>query len=198
VAKGNDWKTNNRFTNETPDMGMNESLESLLMVENSRRNTDLIADLVLKKPELFDELARIYMRNEEPVSRRAAWVTDTVAEKQPRWLEPYLEEIVARLSQFTHDGMKRQSLRMIARSPLPARQLGTLIHLCFSWLTSAGESVAVKMFSMEILYRISQQEPEIKKELADSIEWRMQEETPGFRSHGKKLLRQLNIEIGAG
>jgi hypothetical protein len=51
------------------------------------------------------------------------------------------------------------------------------------------------MFSMEILYRISQQEPEMKKELADSIEWRMQEETPGFRTHGKKLLKQLYREL---
>jgi hypothetical protein len=84
---------------------------------------------------------------------------------------------------------------MLARSPLPEEQLGLLITLCFDWLTSSKESVAVKMFSMEILYRISQQEPEMKKELADSIEWRMQEETPGFRAHGKKLLKQLYREL---
>jgi len=48
---------------------------------------------------------------------------------------------------------------------------------------------------MELLYRISQQEPEMKKELADSIEWRMQEEKPGFRSRGKKLLKRLHHEL---
>jgi hypothetical protein len=55
--------------------------------------------------------------------------------------------------------------------------------------------VAVKMFSMEILYRISQEEPGIKKELTDSIEMRMPEELPGFRSHGKKLLKKLYREL---
>ena len=172
-----------------------QTLESLLMVETSRRNADLIAELVKQKPELLDELFQIYLRNEEPVSRRAAWSLDIATEKQPALLEYLVDDIVAHLPQFTHDGMKRESLRMLARSPLPSGDLGLLITTCFDWLTSAAESVAVKMFSMEILYRISIIEPGIKKELADSIEWRMQEETPGFRSHGKKLLRQLYREL---
>ncbi|MCX6243744.1 MAG: hypothetical protein NTU98_03485 [Bacteroidetes bacterium] len=176
-------------------MTTNESLESLLLVENSRRNTDLVADLILQKPELFDELVRIFLRNEEPVSRRAAWVTDTISEQKPELILNYLNEIVTSLPRFTHDGMKRESLRILSRSPLPDQQLGLLIKHCFDWLTSAGESVAVKMYSMEILYRISQQEPDLKKELADSIEWRMQEETPGFKAHGKKLLAKLSREL---
>ncbi len=172
-----------------------ESLEVLLMMESSRRNTDLVADLILKKPELFDQLFRILLKDEGPVSWKAAWVADVVSEKRPDLLKPYIEEIVSHLEKFSHDGTKRESLRMLARSPLPEEQLGLLIKLCFDWLTSSNESVAVKMFSMEILYRISLQEPEMKKELADSIAWRMQEETPGFRSHGKRLLKQLYREL---
>ena len=64
-------------------MSGNESLTDLLMVETSKRQTDLIADLVYQKPELFDELMKIYLRNEEPISRRAVWVIDTVSEKHP-------------------------------------------------------------------------------------------------------------------
>jgi hypothetical protein len=176
-------------------MNGEQTLVDLLMVESSRRNTDLVADLVLKKPELFDEIVRIFLDNKGPVGWKAAWVADVVSEKRPDLLEPYIEEIVSQLGSFLNDGVKRESLRMLARSPLPKEQLGLYITLCFTWLTSAQESVAVKMFSMEILYRISQQEPEMKKELADSIEWRMQEEPPGFRAHGKKLLKQLYREL---
>jgi hypothetical protein len=42
---------------------------------------------------------------------------------------------------------------------------------------------------------MSQTEPDLKQELADSIEWRMQEETPGFRNHGSKLLKKLYREM---
>jgi hypothetical protein len=176
-------------------MKKEESLEGLLMVESSRRNTDLVADLILKKPELFDQLFRIFLKDEVPVSWKAAWVADVVSERRPDLLEPYLDTLIAKLGTLNNDSTKRESLRMLARSPLPTQHLGVLIIHCFDWLTSSKESVAVKMFSMEILYRISQQEPEMKKELADSIEWRMQEETPGFRTHGKKLLKQLYREL---
>jgi hypothetical protein len=176
-------------------MQVNDSLEELLGLETSRRNTEIIADLILQKPELFNKLFNIYIKDIEPVSRRAAWVADVVTQKSPDLLDPFIEIIAGRLKTFTHDGMKRESLKMLTRSPLPEENLGLLISVCFDWLTSGRESVAVKMFSMEILYRISQKEPEMKKELADSIEWRMQEETPGFREHGKKLLKQLYSKI---
>jgi hypothetical protein len=48
---------------------------------------------------------------------------------------------------------------------------------------------------MEVLYRISQVEPDLKKELADSIEWRLHEESAGFKSRGRKLLTKLYSEM---
>jgi hypothetical protein len=179
-------------------MSENKSLADLLMVETSRRNTDLIADIIYNRPELFDELVEIFLRNEEPVSRRAVWVVDTVTEKHPHLLDPYIEPIAEMLPGFTHDGLKRVSLRMLSRSPLPQNQLGGLMNLCFDWLVSPKESVAVKVYSMEILYRISQDEPELKKELADSIEWRIAEGTPGFKNRGMKTLKKLYREMGPG
>ena len=178
-------------------MSGNESLIDLLMVETSRRNTDLIADIIINKPALFVELVAIFLRNEEPLSRRAAWVVDTVAEKFPNLLDPYLESIGASLPRFDHDGLKRLSLRMLSRSPLPQKYLGDLMNICFDWLISPKESVAVKVYAMEILYRMSNEEPELKKELADSIEWRLSEETPGFQNHGLKLLKKLYKEMNS-
>jgi hypothetical protein len=178
-------------------MSKNEQLTDLLMVETSRRNTDLVADIIFSKPELFDELVSIYLRNEEPVSRRAVWVVDTVAEKIPGLLEPYLESIAEALPDFEHDGLKRVSLRMLARSPLPGKYIAGLMNICFDWLVAPKESVAVKVYAMEILYRISQVEPELKKELADSIEWRIAEGTPGFKNRGLKTLKKLYREMNA-
>jgi len=178
-------------------MSRDESLTDLLMVETSRRNTDLIADLVFSKPELFEELVSIYLRNEEPVSRRAVWVVDTVAEKLPQLLDRHLGSIVKALPSFNHDGLKRVSLRMLSRAPLPQNYMGELMNLCFDWLISQKESVAVKVYAMEILYRMSQTEPELKKELADSIEWRIAEGTPGFKNRGLKTLKKLYKEMGS-
>ncbi len=176
-------------------MSTPESLEDLLLIEMSRRNTDLVTDLILQEPRLFNALFHTYLRNEEPVSRRAAWVLDLVSEKIPSLLVPYLSDMIEILPQFKHDGLKRHTLRMLSRYPFPSEHLGTLMNLCFEWLISANESVATKMYCMDILYQISDQEPDLKKELADSIEWRMQEETPGFRNKAEKMLQKLYREM---
>jgi hypothetical protein len=176
-------------------MNGTSTLDEFLMNEMSRRNTDMVADLIFQKPALFEELFEIFIRNEEPVSRRAAWVIDIVTEIHPELLTTHLGQITGMLNKFNHDGLKRHSLRMLARSPLPAGDiLGGMIAICFDWLLSPNEAVAAKIYCMELLYRISQIEPDLKGELADSIEWRMHEETPGFKNRGQKILKKLYFE----
>jgi hypothetical protein len=123
-------------------------------------------------------------------------VVDTVAEQLPDLLLPHLTEIIEMLTEFSHDGLKRHSLRMLSRSPLPGEEsLGKLIRISFDWLLAPSESIAVKVYCMELIYRISQEEPDLKKELADSIEWRIGEESAGFQNRGSKLIRKLRLEI---
>jgi hypothetical protein len=177
---------------------MAKEIEEMLSTETSRRNTDLIADLIYQKPQLFDEFVAVYLRDEEPVSRRAAWVIDTVSQTMPELLLPYIPVIIEKLPTFSHDALKRHSVRMLSRSPLPSGQLGPLASICFTWLTSAREPVAVKVWCMDILYRITLYEPDLKKELAESIEWRMEEETEGFRNRGRKILKKLYREMARG
>lgn len=177
-------------------MNDQDTLDDLLLLETSRRNTDLIAGIIYRKPELFEELFRIFASGKEPQSRRAAWVIDTVSEEYPELIAQHLGEIIDMLPSSGHDGLKRHSLRILARSPLPAgKRLGILINTCFDWLVSMHEAVAVKVYCMDVLYRISLTEPDLKKELADSIEWRINEGTAGFKNRGNKMMKKLRSEI---
>lgn len=173
-----------------------ETLEDLLLLEMSRRNTDMVANMVLASQKLFDPLMSIYLKGDDPANRRAAWVTDIVTETRPEWILPYIDKLAAMTPQFGHDALRRHALRILSRSPLPGEEvLGVLIDHCFRLITSPSPVIAPKIFSMDLLYRISQQEPDLKQELADSIEWRMQEESPGFKNKGARLLKQLYKEI---
>lgn len=172
-----------------------ETLKDLLLIEMSRRNTDAVVEIIMQKKELFGELFRIFAENTEPASRRAAWVIDLASEKDPSLISPYLDELVGLLHTFRHDGLKRHTLRILSRSPLPSGEgLGKLINTSFEWLLSPGEAVAAKVYCMELLYRISLSEPDIRQELTDSIEYRMQEESAGFRNRARKMLRRLSRE----
>jgi hypothetical protein len=107
-------------------------------------------------------------------------------------MQPYIGKMAGALPGFGHDALKRHTLRMLMRLPLPEAELGTLMNVCFGYITSGKEAVAQKVYAMEVLYRIAQTEPDLKKELADSISWRMGEETAGFRNRGLKILKKLS------
>jgi hypothetical protein len=173
------------------------NFRELLLKGNSRSYTDFVADIVLKRPELVSELWKIYLAIEEPVSRRAAWIIDTASEDKPAWVEPFLPQLIAKLPEFNHDGLKRHALRMIARSPFPVGTEGELMNMAFEWIVSTTESVAVKMYCIQILYRLSVTEPDILKELYDTIEFQMADGTPGFKSIGTKLMLQIDKDIMA-
>ena len=168
-----------------------QSLREVILFSFGRAYTDYMVGLIEGKPDLFNDFMTIYLANEEPVSRRAAWPIDVYSEQHPEALLPYLGTMVEKLPSFKHDGMKRHTLRMLHRSPLPHDNLGQFINHCFDLLISPTESASVKVYCMEILYRLTKTEPDLKKELADSIEWRMNEETPGFKVRGKRILKEL-------
>lgn len=170
-------------------------LRSLLLKGNSRSYTEFVVDIVTNRPELVPELWDIYLAIEEPVSRRAAWVIDTATENRPEWAIPYLARLVDALSIFNHDGLKRHALRMIARLPFPDGTEGLLLNISFDWLMTPTESVAVKMYCIQILYRLSEKEPDILQELYDSIEYQFAEATPGFKSIGAKIMKQIDADI---
>ncbi|NVO18090.1 MAG: hypothetical protein HXX13_00225 [Bacteroidetes bacterium] len=166
-------------------------LKELLLAETSRANTDFVGNIVKKKPELIHDLWEIYFRKEEPISRRAAWIIDTVSENHPEWVAPYIPALIDLLPTFNHDGLKRHGLRMLERSIIPDDRQGDLMNICFEWLLSKEEAVAAKMYCMLILHSLSSQVPEIRHELIDTIEFQMAEGTPGFISIGRKILKQL-------
>ncbi len=84
---------------------------------------------------------------------------------------------------------------MIARMPFPIGSEGPLMNIAFGLLISATESVAVKMYSIQILYRLSQTEPDILQELYDTMEFQMADGTPGFRSIGSKMMSDIDRDL---
>ena len=166
-------------------------LEELLFREQSRANTDFLIQVLKEKPLLFDDFWLILMKNTDPVSRRAAWVIDCFTEDEPQFLDGKIEELADSVPSFSADGLKRHSMRMLSRSPLPTEQLGVLTDISFKWLQSPIESVAVKMYCIVILERITKIYPELIPELCDIIDIQMDEATPGFKSIARKTLGRL-------
>ena len=179
---------------DNADNRLETELRKVINSGQGRAHTDRLVNILETHPEWHNTLINIYLANEEPASRKIAWAIDLYTIENPEIITPYLERAANLLPLFIHDGLRRHTLHILSRSPLPLNCLGNLMNTCFDWLISADHPAAVKVYCMEILYQISLSEPGLRKELADCIELRLNEETPGFRNRGLKILKKLSVD----
>jgi hypothetical protein len=66
-----------------------------------------------------------------------------------------------------------------------------LTDFCFDILNSGFSAIAVKAYSMEILYKSTVKYPELANELATSIRILMEEGSAGVTSRGRAILKKL-------
>ena len=168
--------------------------KELFANETSRANTDYVKDIIYQKPELFEELFELVLKNEEPHSRRAIWVFDSCDEEFPGIAKHFLPQLIDKFDTFGHDGLKRHSLRILSRHEIPEESEVKVLNFCFQMLT-LFEAAAIKVHAMQILYNLSQKEPELKPELVSAIELAIQEGTAGVKNRGHRMLKKLRKEI---
>ncbi|HMK05536.1 MAG TPA: hypothetical protein VK489_15150 [Ferruginibacter sp.] len=72
---------------------------------------------------------------------------------------------------------------------IPEKYHGEIMDICFKYLESPTEALAVKVFSMSVLGKLAKKYPEIMQELKLLIEDQLPRQTAGFRSRAKKILK---------
>jgi len=167
------------------------NLSDQLMAEMSRRNVDYIAHCIGNNPKLFGNLVSHIFSGKSPLPLRASWVATAIADKYPDLLKPYLKKVIRHLDSFDHSGIRRNLLRYIAETEIPSSLEGKLYDICFKFLISRTEPPAVKVHSMQILFNITQKEPDLKKELRLVLEELINHDSAAIKSRSRQLLAKL-------
>jgi len=167
-------------------------LKEAILKEHSKAQAILIRDYIDGNQALFDELMTHFYSNEYRVTQRAAWIMSHCIDKHPFLINPHLEGLVANLEQpKLHDAVKRNTLRLLQGIDLSEELMGPLVDICFKFLLDIKEPVAIRIFSMQVLFNICKKEPELADELRIVIEEFMPHGTAGFKSRGKRILKGL-------
>ena len=169
------------------------NLEAEILKEHSKRNTVRLARWVGNDPKRFRELMHLLLKGEYRVAQLSAWVVSYCAEEHPSLIRPYLNKMIDRmLEPGVHVAVKRNVIRSLQDIDIPEKLTGKVATICFDLLASQHETVAVKVFSMTVLANIAKQEPDLRNEIRLMIEQQMPWGRAGFRSRGKKILKQLS------
>jgi hypothetical protein len=168
------------------------NIREAILSEHSRTQALKIAAYACSSPLNFKELMKCFMSNDYRLAQRAAWSVSWAARKKPAMITPYIKDLVAVLERKdVHDAVIRNSLRIFEDIDIPEKHHGIVLNACFSFMEKPSYPLAFKAYSMTIIAKLSKHYPEIKQELKLIIEENWDNETPAFRSRGKKILASL-------
>ncbi|MCK5845894.1 MAG: hypothetical protein KAG84_00525 [Bacteroidales bacterium] len=173
-------------------MSVKKHLEDFLLNNLSKDNITQIVDNNKVNQDIIDELWKISIANTHPKSWRAAWMLyHLLSNGNKEFIRPYLHSMLDLLGTFTHNGQKREILKIILLFDVREIEMGKAINICFDIMLNPQEALAVRVHAMQLIFNICQVEPELKSELKDSIEIIILEDSAAIRGRGKQLLKKL-------
>ena len=164
-------------------------LRETILAEHSKAQTNTIITWIGSSQQRFDELFHLFLTGEYRVVQRAAWPVSYCVMEHPGFIKKHMKQLIACLhTPGIHDAVKRNTVRLLQHIDIPKRWQGAVMDICFGYIASLTEAVAIKAFSLTILQKLAKCYPEIKEDVKLIIEDQWEGASPAFRSRAKKFL----------
>lgn len=167
-------------------------LREEILKEHSKEQTVKIVHWVNNNQERFDELFELFIKDEYRVVQRAAWPLSYCVIEHSELIKKHFSRLIKNLQKpALHSAVKRNTIRLLQDITIPKKYQGAVMDICFRYIASPDEAVAVKAFSLTVLQNLSKTYPEILPEIKLLIEERWDHETSAFKSRAKKILGKV-------
>lgn len=165
---------------------------ALLEEGHSKEITNTIVSEIGNSSKKMEQLMSIFIKGPQRISQRAAWPMSHIVQNHPNLLDNYYTLFIQLLHQNdNHNAINRNILRALQFVDIPEQFQGEILDVSFKLLNSSEEPIAVKVFSMTVIFNLSKKYPEIIPELKSSINMLMPTAKPGIKSRGNRILNQL-------
>jgi hypothetical protein len=172
------------------------NLEEELLKGHSAEQSTKIAGFVCEDPIRFAQLLEIQNAGNYRINQRASSATALCVKHNPSLLTPHIEGLL-NLLRTAPSTTQRNILRLLQYCSIPPQLMGEASEICFDFVVSKKQPIAVRVFSMTVLYNIAREEPGLANELKIVIEDQIEYSSAGFRSRGSKILKGLKKIIPA-
>jgi 8-oxo-dGTP diphosphatase len=160
----------------------------------SMQEAEWVANSALENPAIFTKLFEYSFGDDSKLAFRASWTLTKVGDRYPEIFDPYLQQLVDLIPKVVHEGVARCFLRILSLSSMEKideKHHGLIADYCFGALSSGESAIAIKVYSMEILYNLSLFYPQLANELAVSIRILMEEGSAAIVSKGNTILKKI-------
>ncbi len=170
------------------------NLREELLKEHSKTQSHKIAFWAASDKSRINDLISLFLTDEYRVVQRAAWPISVIAEHNPLLILPYLDQLIRSATKSKAPiAVKRNVIRLLQFVEIPEQFQGDIMNLCFDFLANPNEAIAVRCFSMTVLYNLSKYYTDIKGELRAIIEDILEHSpTPALKARGRQVLASIS------
>jgi len=161
---------------------------------HSKELAEQIAHRLIAQPNELKEYVQ-FLKDESLLAQRASWPLSTITDAAPDLLQPFHQELLDAAELNLHPAVQRNVFRYFQSIQLDNAFIREqLLDLAFRQMESPNVPIAIRVFAMQIIETNSHEYRDLRQALADSIALRIEDEKPGFRSRGRKILKKLEGE----
>jgi hypothetical protein len=189
---------NRRKTEKVNDNNIevsDEDISGMLERMMSSKEADWLATSTAENPAIFRKLTEYSFSSDKKLAFHASWILSKACEKDPDLISSVSHCIIEALKNIDNESVCRSFLKIITLTDLKKidqKDHGLLADFCFSALNSNFSSIAVKAYSMDIIYNLTTVYPELAAELEVSVRSLMEEESSaGIIARGRMVLKKL-------
>jgi 8-oxo-dGTP diphosphatase len=176
-------------------ISIDSDLQDLINNMMSRQEAEWVADLAIEDHNVFKKLLDYSIKGDSKLAFRSSWTLSKVCDKYPELIDPYLTDIISRINDFDNESVQRSFLRIISLkdiSKIDQEYHGIMADYCFAKLRSGVSAIAIKAYSMEILFNLTELYPELANELVPAIQILTEDGSAGVVARGRMILKKLN------
>lgn len=172
------------------ELKVNE-LKNIFQQRFSKEQTIWLTQEIIQSKVLFDEVISIIIKNEPPFTIGPSWVMGYAGIERPAWYVIRLPELLESLKPQTHQAVYRSIVSVLRQIHIPENIEGLVTDCCIRWVEDANQTIAVKSFSLHILSKIMEKQPELCPEIKLITENLLPFASSGLKNTSEKILLKI-------
>lgn len=174
-------------------MEIYDQLKSLLETDHSKNQTNKIIEFVGDDEEKMSALMSFFLDKKWPwrYNQWAAWPIGYIGRMHPKLIYPYFKKMISAMDNPAHPAVLRNIIRICEDIKIPGKYEGEIYERCFKFLNDPNQAIAVRCFSMQVVFNIAQKYPELQDEFKASIKLHLPYGSAGFKSRANRFLNMM-------
>ena len=171
-----------------------EDLRTMVSTLMGAGEAEYVAKSAFENEAVLRKLQEFSFSDDRKLAFHSSWILSKVYEKYPEIIGQNLHVLIDALDSVDNESVLRSFLKIISLSelaPLSQKHHGRLADCCFRYLRSGTSAIAVKVYSMEIIYKLALVYPELANELTSTINMLADEGSAGIVARGRIILKKL-------